>query len=145
MGSAKVIAIAATGLVATGILGSLLPDSSTTNTPATQPTSSVVEEVVDHTPSENSVDKEEVPDEAEKRPSVQPAIVPKPAPKPTPKPAPKPTTPSCSCPAADLDCAHFSSCSEAQSVYRCCLSQGKGDWHDLDRDSDGTACDTLCR
>ncbi len=86
--------------------------------------------------------------EAENRvvPVVVPVQSPTPPPPAAPAPAPVPElAPACSCPVADLDCTDFSSCSEAQAVYQCCLSQGKGDRHGLDRDKDGTACNTLCK
>jgi hypothetical protein len=40
----------------------------------------------------------------------------------------------------DLDCGDFSSWEEAQAFYE---SQGPGDPHRLDADSDGIACETL--
>ncbi len=40
----------------------------------------------------------------------------------------------------DLDCKDFSSWREAQAFYE---SQGPGDPHDLDRDRDGIACESL--
>ena len=40
----------------------------------------------------------------------------------------------------DRDCGDFSTHIDAQSFYE---SQGPGDPHDLDRDSDGSACESL--
>ena len=122
--------------------------TSLTNTPQ-------AEEPIKAPAIERSVIETEEVDEAVAAPIVQPAAVPKtktlntapvpktPAPTPKPLPAATKTEPACSCPTSDLDCKDFSSGPAAQSVYSCCLKQGKGDYHDLDRDSDGTACDTL--
>lgn len=41
------------------------------------------------------------------------------------------------------NCGDFSKHSEAQAVYDYCKSQGKGDIHQLDRDDDGDACESL--
>lgn len=49
----------------------------------------------------------------------------------------------CACSGSDLDCADFSSHSSAQSCYQYCVSQGYGDVFRLDRDVDGSACETL--
>jgi hypothetical protein len=40
----------------------------------------------------------------------------------------------------DRDCADFSTEAEAQAFF---LAQGSGDWHQLDADSDGRACEAL--
>lgn len=41
------------------------------------------------------------------------------------------------------NCPNFTTHTEAQSVYLYCIRQGKGDVHHLDRDGDGSACETL--
>jgi micrococcal nuclease len=43
-------------------------------------------------------------------------------------------------PAGDRDCADFATHAEAQSFF---VKAGAGDPHNLDRDSDGVACETL--
>lgn len=50
---------------------------------------------------------------------------------------------SCSCPSEDLDCSDFSSHSEAQDVFDCCMAERGGDYHRLDRDNDGLACESI--
>ena len=40
-------------------------------------------------------------------------------------------------------CSSFATQQQAQAVYEHCLAQGAGDIHDLDRDSDGVACEDL--
>ena len=40
----------------------------------------------------------------------------------------------------DRDCADFSTKAEAQAYF---VSQAPGDWHQLDADSDGQACESL--
>ena len=41
------------------------------------------------------------------------------------------------------NCSDFSSHSQAQGVYESCLQQVGDDVHDLDRDNDGVACESL--
>jgi hypothetical protein len=43
-------------------------------------------------------------------------------------------------PVGDRDCADFATHAEAQSFF---VKAGSGDPHNLDRDSDGVACETL--
>jgi len=45
-----------------------------------------------------------------------------------------------SAPVGDRDCGDFSTHDEAQAFF---LKQGPGDPHNLDRDADGIACETL--
>jgi len=47
------------------------------------------------------------------------------------------------CSANIYNCADFSSHSEAQLTYEKCLDETGRDVHDLDRDSDGVACEAL--
>lgn len=49
----------------------------------------------------------------------------------------------CSCSSNSLNCANFSTQSQAQSCFNYCVGQGRGDIHDLDRDHDGIACESL--
>jgi len=58
----------------------------------------------------------------------------------TPKPQPTKQSSGVICSYDAYNCSDFSTCSEAQAVYNAC----PGDPHGLDRDKDGTACDTLC-
>ncbi|GAG83978.1 unnamed protein product, partial [marine sediment metagenome] len=41
------------------------------------------------------------------------------------------------------NCSDFSTQAAAQACYDYCISQGAGDIHDLDRDNDGIACESL--
>jgi hypothetical protein len=64
---------------------------------------------------------------------------------PTPTTEPQPEEPASlaglpACAGTDCDCADFATHAEAQAFYQ---SQGPGDPHRLDRDSDGLACETL--
>ena len=61
------------------------------------------------------------------------------APAPVPEPAP---APSCYCPSADVDCPDLGSRSNAQAVFNCCMDKYGYDYHRLDRDSDGLACES---
>jgi hypothetical protein len=47
------------------------------------------------------------------------------------------------CTANIYNCADFSSHSEAQTTYESCVDMVGDDIHDLDRDSDGIACEDL--
>ena len=49
----------------------------------------------------------------------------------------------CTCNGPDLDCGDFSSHASAQACYRYCASEGFGDVFRLDRDGDGSACESL--
>lgn len=49
----------------------------------------------------------------------------------------------CECYDNIYNCDNFSTQAEAQECYEYCVSQGKGDIHDLDRDNDGIACEHL--
>jgi beta-lactamase superfamily II metal-dependent hydrolase len=53
------------------------------------------------------------------------------------------STGTCNCNGPDLNCKDFSSWSEAQSCYDYCKSQGKGDCFGLDKNKDGSACDSM--
>jgi len=48
----------------------------------------------------------------------------------------------CDCSGNIYNCADFSTHDAAQSCYEYCISQGKGDIHRLDGDSDGQACES---
>lgn len=68
----------------------------------------------------------------------------------TPTPLPLDTVPPdqpldavCSCSGDTLNCSDFSSHSAAQTCYNYCIAQGKGDIHNLDRDNNGSACESL--
>jgi endonuclease YncB( thermonuclease family) len=50
---------------------------------------------------------------------------------------------TCSCSYNQYNCSDFSSHSQAQACYEYCISQGTGDVHRLDGDSDGSACESL--
>ena len=59
-------------------------------------------------------------------------------------PAVKPSRSSaCSCSGNTYNCDDFSTHRQAQACFDYCRSLGKGDVHRLDRDSDGSACETL--
>lgn len=60
-----------------------------------------------------------------------------------PEPESVAKTPACSCSANIYNCGDFSSHAAAQSVYSCCMAQVGYDVHDLDRDNDGDACESL--
>ena len=47
------------------------------------------------------------------------------------------------CKANIYNCADFSTQAQAQTEYEYCLSETGKDVHDLDRDSDGVACESL--
>jgi micrococcal nuclease len=49
----------------------------------------------------------------------------------------------CNCSGPDLDCGDFSTHASAQSCFNYCRSAGFGDVFRLDRDSDGSACESL--
>jgi endonuclease YncB( thermonuclease family) len=51
--------------------------------------------------------------------------------------------PTCSCSGNLYNCSNFSTHSQAQACYEYCISQGAGDVHRLDGDSDGSACESL--
>jgi beta-lactamase superfamily II metal-dependent hydrolase len=50
---------------------------------------------------------------------------------------------ACNCNGPDLNCKDFSSRSDAQSCFDYCKSQGKGDCFNLDKDSDGSVCESM--
>ena len=50
---------------------------------------------------------------------------------------------SCECSSDSYNCSNFSTHTEAQSVYECCLTQIGYDIHKLDGDDDGQACESL--
>ncbi len=49
----------------------------------------------------------------------------------------------CYCSSNRYNCDDFSSHRKAQSLYECCYDSVGHDVHRLDRDSDGSACETL--
>lgn len=49
----------------------------------------------------------------------------------------------CSCSGDSLNCKDFSSQSSAQACFNYCVSQGRGDIHNLDGDANGLACESL--
>lgn len=63
---------------------------------------------------------------------------------PPPPPAETPTpTPVCDCSGNVYNCSDFTTQAQAQACYEYCIAQGCGDIHDLDRDNDGLACESL--
>ena len=68
-----------------------------------------------------------------------------PAPSPTPTRTPTGTSvaPVCSCAGNIYNCSDFGTQAEAQACHDYCMSLGYGDIHDLDRDNDGVACESL--
>lgn len=67
-------------------------------------------------------------------------------PRPTQPASPQPTpgVPAvCDCSGNIYNCPDFDTQAEAQACYSFCMSQGRGDVHDLDRDNDGIACESL--
>lgn len=72
-----------------------------------------------------------------------PTSTPTPTPPPTPTPTPAPTpSPTCNCSSNIYNCADFKTHAEAQALYECCGGVNN-DIHQLDRDKDGSACETL--
>lgn len=49
----------------------------------------------------------------------------------------------CSCASDTLNCGNFNTQSQAQACYTYCVSQGRGDIHNLDGDGNGLACESL--
>ena len=47
----------------------------------------------------------------------------------------------CDCSKDQYNCANFSTHSAAQACYNYCISQGKGDIHQLDADNDKNVCE----
>lgn len=77
---------------------------------------------------------------------------PLPTPVPTAVPLPTPTVDpcsgaasSCSCAGNLYNCADFNTQCEAQACYEKCLIETGQDIHQLDRDNDGIACESLPR
>lgn len=54
-----------------------------------------------------------------------------------------PGPPPCTCDSDQYNCSDFKLHSEAQACYNYCISQGKGDIHNLDRDGNGIVCESL--
>lgn len=50
---------------------------------------------------------------------------------------------ACSCSGNTRNCSDFSTREQAQACYDYCVSQGRGDIHQLDHDHDGEACEML--
>lgn len=78
----------------------------------------------------------------------KPTPIPNPTAAPTSPPAnnPTPTQGSsevCSCSGNIYNCSDFGTHNQAQACYEYCKSQGRGDVHRLDGDSDGIACESL--
>ena len=68
------------------------------------------------------------------------------APSPTdvpPTTIPEPTSSAWDCSGNVYNCSNFMIWADAQNCYEYCLSMGSGDIHDLDRDDDGIACESL--
>lgn len=75
--------------------------------------------------------------------SAPPADTPEPTPLPTAVPQPtSPPTPACDCSYDRYNCSDFGTQGEAQACYDYCLPIA-GDIHDLDKDNDGLACESL--
>jgi hypothetical protein len=49
----------------------------------------------------------------------------------------------CSCNANLYNCSDFNTRARAQACYNACVSNGKGDIHQLDKDNNGQACESL--
>ena len=49
----------------------------------------------------------------------------------------------CQCSGNTYNCSDFSTHREAQALYDCCIEKVGSDVHRLDRDKDGSACETL--
>jgi len=67
---------------------------------------------------------------------------------PTPIPVEGTSTPTqaiavCDCSGNIYNCENFGTQAAAQDCYSYCISQGRGDIHDVDRDKDGIACEEL--
>jgi hypothetical protein len=86
--------------------------------------------------------------------SVKPNATPKATPKPTPKPTAKPTPKPTSKPASyykppgwdgysDVNCPDFDTHAHAQSFFKGTGGTTSNDPYGLDRDHDGSACETL--
>ena len=63
--------------------------------------------------------------------------------RPTQEASPQSAVCSCSGDVYNCDITDFASRSQAQSCFNYCKSQGVGDVHELDRDNDGIACESL--
>jgi hypothetical protein len=88
------------------------------------------------------------------KPNATAQPTPKPTPKPTAKPTPKPTPRPTSRPASyykppgwdgysDVDCPDFDTHAHAQSFFKGTGGTTSNDPYGLDRDHDGSACETL--
>lgn len=55
----------------------------------------------------------------------------------------QPQSAVCSCAGDTLNCNDFSSHTSAQACFNYCVSQGRGDIHNLDQDGNGSACESL--
>lgn len=60
----------------------------------------------------------------------------------TPRATTQPAGP-CPCAGDTLNCSSFSTQSQAQACMDWCVSQGRGDIHNLDGNADGEACESL--
>jgi len=69
-------------------------------------------------------------------PTPEPVVVPTAAPQPTEVPQAV-----CDCSHNRYNCKDFPTHIAAQECYKYCISQGQGDVHGLDGDSDGSACE----
>lgn len=65
------------------------------------------------------------------------------SPLPTELPPLIPPSNVCSCSGNIYNCKDFSTHNQAQSCFNYCVAQGVGDIHNLDRDNDGLACESL--
>ncbi|MEK9157392.1 MAG: thermonuclease family protein [Patescibacteria group bacterium] len=107
-----------------GASNSATSEVTTTETPLSPSTS-----LLDSTTSSSIIDN------AETQP-VEPEVT-------VSEPTSAATTSSCSCASNSYNCGNFSTHSEAQSVYECCMVQVGYDVHNLDSDDDGSACESL--
>lgn len=58
-------------------------------------------------------------------------------------PTPTNTNTDCNCSSNIYNCSDFKTYAEAQAIYDCCMAKVGKDIHDLDRDNDGLACESL--
>jgi len=64
-------------------------------------------------------------------------------PSPPTTPLPTTTTATCNCDDNTYNCPDFITQKQAQSCYNYCITQNKEDVHQLDKDKDGVACESL--
>lgn len=77
-------------------------------------------------------------------PTIEPTMLPTATPSPTATPDPCSGAASlCSCDGNLYNCSDFATQCEAQACYEKCLAETGQDIHQLDRDNDGIACESL--